>query len=185
MTSSTVAQDHSDYKFYRNVHVFVDDDVVPRVIGKKGRHFNRIKTSAGVDQLVYNKDRSVVHVYGDNNSLDVAERLLDEHMERLARTFGRTYYEPDVNDAFGVYDLREFDKRHLRHLIGKRGRHFKHITRKSGASYLWYDLDHERVVIYGSEESILSARRALDRTLRYVIQKVVPRFEPTDERSTD
>ena len=63
-------------KFYANVHVSAKEDAMCHAIGRRGRHFNRIRQHSGADQLVYNKHRGVVHVYGASDTLGAATEML-------------------------------------------------------------------------------------------------------------
>ena len=144
-------------KFYANVHVSAKEDAMCHAIGRRGRHFNRIRQHSGADQLVYNKHRGVVHVYGASDTLGAATEMLRAHLEKVAEEFGRSEREEDVVDEKGLFCVKDVEQAHMRHLIGKKGRHFKRLTRHSGTSFVWYDTEEDAIAIYGSERGIASA----------------------------
>lgn len=164
-------------KFYANVHVCVKEDVMCHAIGKRGRHFNRIKRAAGIDQLVYNKQRRMIHLYGAQDALDVAADMMRAHLNKVADDFGRCELSPEAPDQKDFLSVADIAQGHMRHIIGKKGRHFKRLTRNSGTSYVWYDTENNSIVIYGSEKGIANAKKDLERLKTYACTKIIPKYE--------
>ena len=167
-------------KFYANVHITVKEDAVCHAIGRGGRHFDRICKLSGADQIVYNKSRGIVHVYGAPDTLDAATDMLRSHLKKVAREFGGSdRADEDVVDEKELFCVKDVDQAHMRHLIGKKGRHFKHLTRTSGTSFVWYDTEESAVAIYGSKRGIAIAKKELARLKSYAMTKLIPKYETT------
>ena len=167
-------------KFYANVHVTAKEDAVCHAIGRRGRHFDRICKLSGADQLVYNKRRGIVHVYGARDTLDAATEMLRAHIETVAEEFGRSdRAEEDVVDEKELFCVKDVAEEHMRHMIGKKGRHFKRLTRYSGTSFVWYDTEESAVAIYGSKRGIAIAKKELVRLKAYATTKIIPKYETT------
>jgi phosphate starvation-inducible protein PhoH len=49
----------------------------------------------------------------------------------------------------------------VKYLIGKKGKHFKQITKEANVSFIWYDENNHSVVIWGPQENLNTAVQLL------------------------
>lgn len=155
--------------FYTNVPSKLLYEDMKHVIGKSGRHLHLVCESTGVDKIWYNKGRRMFHVWGKRSCLDAASQALVAHMNKVIKRYKlvvdeSVVYEEDVCVRGSLEGA--IDPKHMMHLIGLKGRHFKRVTASSGVSYIWYDDQNHQIEIWGLQASMAAAHQQLHELLQ-------------------
>lgn len=163
------SQTLTDTKFYKNVSVNLLYEDMKHVIGKSGRHLHSLCDRTGVDKIWYNKNRRLFHVWGKRSCLERACKALVAHMNNVAKRYKLTLQEPiayeeDVCVRGSL--IGAIDPKNMMHMIGSKGRHFKHVTSSSGVSYIWYDDRTHDIEIWGTPSTMTSAHNDLQLLLQ-------------------
>lgn len=165
-------------RFYKNLPVNLDYADMRHVIGKKGRHLHSLCKVTGVDKIWYNKERGVFHIWGNQDRLENAVVVLRAHIERTVQRYNlklldRCEHEEDVCVRGSLSGAIE--QKYIMHMIGSKGRHFKSVTARSGASYIWYDDVNHLVEIWGAPSRMREAHTMLHQLL-YNTQETIKKY---------
>lgn len=165
----------NDNRFYTNVPTSLSYEDMKHVIGKSGRHLHLLCDSTGVDKIWYNKGRRMFHVWGKRSCLEAASKALNAHMSKVIKRYKLTpeesiVYEEDVCVRGSLQGA--IDPKHMMHLIGLKGRHFKHVTASSGVSYIWYDDQNHQIEIWGAPSSMSVAHEQLQCLLQSTYETI-------------
>ena len=155
-------------KFYTHVRVDIPHDLMKHVIGTNGRWFKLTSDKCMVDYIWFNKQRSIVEIWGPLHNLMAAhyailsrinfikERFIVEHNETCDDNKitwpNDSYMEVDLNNPDHLLDVIN-----VKFLIGRQGIHFKHITKQSGVSFIWYNVTNHCIQIWGLQSDIPKA----------------------------
>jgi hypothetical protein len=112
--------------------------------------------------------RNVVEIYGPIINLDKASGFVQQRMEKIKSKVPPDELEQFNNsvqmndDAYINGSLTgALDKAQVKYLIGKKGKHFKRITKEADVSFIWYDEDNHSVMIWGPQEQLPNAVQLL------------------------
>jgi len=165
--------------FYIHVPVDIPHELMKHVIGKNGKWFHYTIRQAEVSGIWFNKQRSIVEIWGPVNNLVRAAYAIRTRITYVKERFKSCVTEDGEclesqgdettttirrewpNDEYAEMPLST-DEYHLgpaftKHLIGKEGRHFKKLTRNTGVSFLWYSPNKHCVQIWGPKDSMSNA----------------------------
>ena len=68
---------------YRQCSFDIEDNLVPYVIGHKGRHFINITRISKVKYIWYNNKNKLIEIWGPEYYLNNAEMLIKEHIMHI------------------------------------------------------------------------------------------------------
>lgn len=154
--------------FYKHVVVDIPYSYMRYVVGKKGAHLKQCCTTSGVKSVWFNTKRNIVEIYGPSDKLEKASTYLEQRMEMVRSkipdtemvAFRKTmvpYTDTQVSGSLeGALTNDE-----VKYLIGKKGKHFKQITKEANVSFIWYDENNHSVVIWGPQENLNTAVQLL------------------------
>ena len=154
--------------FYIHVPVDIPHDGMKHVIGKNGKWFHFTVRQTNVSGIWFNKERSVVEIWGPVQNLVCASYAIQNRINYVKSRFKDCWSneEHDVcrewpNDEYVEVPLTtdeyNVDPTFVKHMIGKDGRHFKKITRDANVSFLWYHIYRHCVQIWGPRENMPQA----------------------------
>nr|QOI90308.1 hypothetical protein HWQ62_00171 [Pyramimonas orientalis virus] len=154
--------------FYKHVVVDIPHTYMRFVVGKKGVHLKKCCTSTGVDSVWFNMKRNVVEIYGPKDNLGKASGFLEKRMEKIKSkvpsdelaTFNSTLQVNEDTCINGAL-TGALEKDEVKYLIGKKGKHFKRITKDASVSFIWYDEENHSVLIWGPQENLSMAIKLL------------------------
>ena len=84
-------------------------------------------------------------------------------------------WENDIEYEYPLEDLIKIDD--IQHLIGRRGCHFKEITKISNICYMWYDEEKHCIKMWGLFDDIKVAMSRVTDKLEYLFQAHPPIIE--------
>ena len=165
--------------FYIHVKVDIPDEYMKHVIGKNGRHFKNIALQTNVSYIWYNKKRSIVEIWGLIDNLSKAayavqtrlnyikeKFLTQEQIENYSKLFNwpnDEYFEYDLNN-----DENLFNVNYIHFLIGKEGKNFKYITKKTEASFIWYNNIKNCIQIWSPKENLEKSIALLENHIQHI-----------------
>jgi len=79
--SSISIRDPPINSHYRQCKFKFDEKLIPLLIGNDGKHFKRITTMSNTKYIWWNNDTKVIEVWGPENKLDLAEKILSDHIK--------------------------------------------------------------------------------------------------------
>jgi polyribonucleotide nucleotidyltransferase len=82
-------------------------------------------------------------------------------------------YSPPTNTHYTQIDLFGKNEEIMKIVIGKHGKVFKAITHQSGVQYIWYNIEHNRIEIWGPEDKLQDAYTRLITRLYDINSKVL------------
>jgi hypothetical protein len=172
MATTTVATIQT---FYKHVVVDIPHTYMRYVVGKKGVHLKKYCTTAGVDSVWFNMKRNVVEIYGPIDNLSKASNFVEERMEMVRSKVPKDELEL-FKSSFSVKEdsningslVGALEKDEVKYLIGKKGKHFKQITKDANVSFIWYDEDNHSVLIWGPQENLSIAVQMLFKHIEHV-----------------
>lgn len=154
--------------FYKHVPVDIPYSYMKHVVGKKGHYFKKCKETTGVDSVWYNVKRNVVEIYGPSNKLESASTFLEKKLESARKKVPKeeladfqSKYVKSVDTCVSGSLEGALTKEQIKYLIGKKGKHFKKITKEANVSFIWYDESNHTIVIWGPPEYLENAVRIL------------------------
>ena len=80
-------------------------------------------------------------------------------------------YNPPINEEKTVVRLSIDVLPHIWKVIGKEGRVFKAITRKSEVKYIWYNDEEKAIEIWGERKNLIKAERLLSERINKFTDK--------------
>lgn len=148
--------------FYKHVIVDIPHVYMKHVVGKKGTLLKHYCKTSGVNKIWYNTNRKIVEIYGPNDKLETAQKMIENKMSIVKKTvsiediknLNNTYTE-DIHVAGSLEGVLTKDE--VKHLIGKEGKHFKRITKEANVSFIWYNETDNSVSIWGPQENTQAA----------------------------
>lgn len=162
--------------FYTHVHVDLPHELMKHVIGTNGKWFKYTCDKCVVSNIWFNKERSIVEIWGPIANLMPANFAIQARINVIKDRFSFKDDTDNVkmwpNDEFEEVMLSEISindnfigshlsSDHIRILIGKFGHGFKRITRESGVSFIWFDIDKQSIQIWGLKDDIEKAKLIL------------------------
>lgn len=158
--------------FYSHVHVDIPHELMKHVIGKNGKWFKFTCDKCVVSNIWFNKERSLVEIWGPINNLMTAKYAIENRINVIKNRFDYKEvddvpkWQKDEYEEISLVDLSMDDKfigsaitmEHIKMLIGKFGNGFKKITRDSGCSFIWYNSTNKSIQIWGLKDNISSAK---------------------------
>lgn len=154
----------SNHTFYKHVVVDVPHPYMKFVVGKKGKILKSCREKTGVDSVWFNMKRNVVEIYGPSHKLEEAcnyvRKRIDDVRLKVPKDELEAYkhnmvYASDSN-IVGSLD-NALSKEKVKFLIGKKGRHFKRITKEADVSFIWYDDTNHNIMIWGPPDNLNKA----------------------------
>lgn len=147
--------------FYKNINVTIPYLYMKFVVGKNGYNFKKCKSKYNVDSVWFNTKRNIVEIYGNQTNIDEAGLYIENLIEKVKRfkipnDSLNNFKLPDINhDKYIEGSLHgALDKTQVKYLIGKKGTHFKRITRECEVSFIWYDENKHSICIWGPESKL-------------------------------
>jgi phosphate starvation-inducible protein PhoH len=164
--------------FYKHVVVDFPHLYMKQVVGKKGYNLKQCCSKTGVDSVWFNMKRNIVEIYGPSVNLEKANEFLEERMKAVRskvpvaemEEYKKQYTFFEDSTITGSLD-GALDKSDVKYLIGKKGKHFKRITKESNVSFIWYDEINHNVIIYGPQYNLDSAIKMLFSQIEKVKKK--------------
>lgn len=160
--------------FYSHVYVDIPHDLMKHVIGTKGKWFKITCEKCNVANIWFNKQRSLVEIWGPINNLSTASFAIESRINVIKDRFAYRVKESDQpitwqKDDYEEHPLSELvlhedfigseiTMDHIRILIGKHGSTFKRITKLSGSSFVWFNSSNQSIQVWGLRESIDKAK---------------------------
>lgn len=165
--------------FYTHVHVDISHELMKHVIGTKGKWFHIIKEKCMVNYIWFNKKRSIVEIWGPINYLMSAHYAVLQRINFIKERFAhelmvseRTVTQNWPSDSYAELDLTSIEHfvsyDMIKFLIGRNGQNFKHITKSSGVSFIWYNTHKHCVQVWGLQEDIETAMNLLQAKITHV-----------------
>ena len=162
--------------FYSHVKVDMPHELMKHVIGTNGKWFKFTCDRCIVSNIWFNKERSIVEIWGPINNLMAANYAIQTRINVIKDRFSFKDEEEHVkmwpNDDYEEMLLCEISINdnfvgsqlsihHIRILIGKFGSGFKKITRESGVSFIWYNSNLQSIQLWGLRENIDKAKEII------------------------
>lgn len=162
--------------FYSHVKVDIPHELMKHVIGTNGKWFKFTCERCVVSNIWFNKERSIVEIWGPINNLMAANYAIQTRINVIKDRFSfeddntnvkmwknddyeeMLLSEISINDSFVGSQL---SMSHVRVLIGKFGNGFKKITRESGVSFIWYNNSQQSIQIWGLRQNIEKAKQII------------------------
>tara|TARA_Y100000389_G_C17466208_1_gene525831 strand:+ start:780 stop:1307 length:528 start_codon:yes stop_codon:yes gene_type:complete len=152
-----------DNTFYAHVHVDIPHEYMKHVIGKHGRWFKLTMEKCGVSSIWFNKHRNIVEIWGPFNCLHSAVNEIRYRIQRIKErccnieiTCDNTYVSHDE-----YTELLIPNNEYIKLIIGYKGINLKHITRISGASFIWYDKQRSSFQIWGEPSCFETTKKMI------------------------
>lgn len=153
------------HTFYKHVKVDhgIPEEYIKYVVGKKGAHLKTCCKHTGVHSVWMNPTRRIIQIYGPVHNLDHAARFMEKHLQFVrslvpAEESEKKEYEEQEYDDEDVCIVAHLDgvlsKDDVKHLIGKRGAHFKQFTKLANVSFIWYDEEAHSVSVWGPKDHL-------------------------------
>lgn len=178
--------------FYKNIHVDIPHAYMRFVVGKNGSHLKHCRKMSGVDSVWFNMKRNVVEIYGNRDNLCKADSYITKRIDHV-KTHKIPCEEKDVfvpppkeDDIFVEGQLEgALTKDQIKHLIGKKGAHFKKITRDAEISFIWYNANTHSIQIYGPKNKLDNAVKMLYEHIHTVRNKLHSESKEDTEMTDD
>lgn len=161
--------------FYKHVIVDIPHTYMRYVCGKNGAHLKKCCKNMGVDSVWFNMKRNVVEIYGPMTNLEKAGGFVQKRMEQIKTKVPHDELEVFRNnvhvneDAYVIGSLvGALEKEEVKYLIGKKGKHFKKVTKDADVSFIWYDEENHSVLIWGPQEHLSNAVQMLFKRIEFV-----------------
>lgn len=177
--------------FYRNIHVDIPHTYMRFVVGKNGSHLKHCRKMSGVDSVWFNMNRNLVEIYGDKNNLSKADSYITKLINyvkanKIPCEEKEKFTPPPKEDDIFVEGQLDgaLTKDQVKFLIGKKGSHFKKITRDAGISFIWYNTDNHSIHIYGPQSKLENAVQMLHAHIG-TIQKKLTTIHSSNEEDVE
>jgi hypothetical protein len=174
--------------FYSNVYVDIPESHMKFVIGKNGSCFKKISEQCKVNYIWYNKKRHIVQIWGPVGHLMSAhycvlsrikyvKKMLEINNSSVGESGDAFIATEEVVvskwEADEMIELDLYDKipnvTDVKYLIGRNGCFFKHVTKESGASFIWYNSHTHAIQIWGILDDIRIAMEMIQNKLTSVL----------------
>lgn len=151
--------------FYHHVVVDIPQELVKHMVGRNGVHLKRLRDESNVKSIWYNQSRNIIEIYGPIDCLPYASICVLNHMDYIQKNFcidnKTSECEPVQGYAVDYCTAMPLSasctKDDIKYIIGRRGYHFKRLTKEAMVSFIWYDEDSHSILIYGPEQNLPEA----------------------------